>query len=120
MDKFHTVKRNTDFYNSIHKGFYSKCNSLSLYIYRNNLDTYRFGISVSKKLGNAVYRNKYKRQVRTLIDMHKKDYQKGFDYIIIIRNDFKDLNFEKKDSDFVYLINKIKSFYNKENTNEEK
>ena len=112
MDKLHTVKKSNDFSNIIHNGIFYKNKSYVIYYKDNNLDNYRFGISVSKKLGNAVNRNKYKRQLRFIIDKYKKNYQNGVDYIIIIKNGFIDQNFESKEKDFVYLIDKIN---NKEN-----
>ena len=75
MNKYHTVKKNSDFYDSIHNGLYSKNNLFTIYLNKNGLDRYRFGISVSKKLGNAVHRNLYKRQARAIIDKYKKYYQ---------------------------------------------
>lgn len=105
MDKFHTVKKNFEFSDIIHNGKFVKNESYSIYYKDNKLDHYRFGISVSKKLGNAVQRNKYKRQVRFINDKYKKYYQNGMDYIIIIRNGRDD--FAKKDINFKYLLDKI-------------
>ena len=107
MDKLHTVKKNREFSNIIHNGVFYKNKSYTIYYKDNDLDYYRFGISVSKKLGNAVCRNKYKRQLRTIIDKYKKNYQNSTDYIIIIRNGYVGLDFESKDKDFIYLIEKI-------------
>lgn len=107
MDKLHTVKKNFDFSSIIHSGIYYKNRSYVIYYKDNNLDHYRFGISVSKKLGNAVNRNKYKRQLRFIIDKYKKNYQNGIDYIIIIKNGFIELDFKSKEEDFVYLLKKI-------------
>ena len=112
MDKLHTVKKSREFSEIIHSGVFVKNRSYVIYNKDNNLNHYRFGISVSKKLGNAVVRNKAKRQLRFIIDKYKKNYQNGTDYIIIIKNGFIDLDFESKDKDFVYLMNKIN---NKEN-----
>ncbi len=105
MDKFHTVKKNFEFSNIIHNGKFVKNENYVIYYKDNNLDHYRFGISVSKKLGNAVQRNKYKRQVRSIIDKYKKYYQNGMDYIIIIRNGRDE--FDKKDTSFKYLLDKL-------------
>lgn len=113
MDKLHTVKKSKEFSKIIHSGVFFKNRSYVIYYKDNGLDNYRFGISVSKKLGNAVARNKSKRQLRYIIDKYKKNYQNGTDYIIIIKNGFIDLDFESKEKDFVYLINKINN--NKEN-----
>ena len=119
MDKTHTVKKNSDFYNIIHTGFYAKDNLFTIYNKDNGLDIYRFGISVSKKIGNSVKRNYYKRQVRFLIDKYKKNYQIGYDYIIIIRKDFVDSSFKEKEEHFFNLINKI-SNHNKGVINDKK
>ena len=88
MDKLHTVKKNDEFSDIIHTGKFVKNNCYVIYYKDNNRDIFRFGISISKKLCKAVYRNKYKRQLRFIIDKYKKCYQIGLDYIIIIRNGY--------------------------------
>ena len=107
MDKVHTVKKSREFANIIHNGRYVKNNSYVIYYKDNELNSFRFGISVSKKLGNAVHRNKYKRQLRSIIDKYKKNYQKSTDYIIIIRDGFIKSDFTIKDKDYISLIDKI-------------
>ena len=107
MDKVHTVKKSKDFATIIHTGRFFKNNSYIIYNKDNGLDDYRFGITVSKKLGNAVHRNKYKRQLRSIIDKYKKDYQKSTDYIIIIRDGFIKSDFSINEKNFVSLIEKI-------------
>ena len=114
MDKFHTVKDNSDFYDAIHNGIYYKDNIFSIYYRKNNLDRYRFGISVSKKLGKAVNRNYFKRQTRTIIDKYKKYYQNGYDYIIILKKDFPRDSFEDKCNKYIDLINKLNDYIIKE------
>ena len=47
----------------------------------------RAGISVSKKLGNAVVRNKVKRQVRMMIS-EITDFKRGADLIVIVRKNY--------------------------------
>ena len=115
MDRYHTVKKNDDFANIIHNGKYAKNDCYTLYMKNNGLDRYRFGISVSKKLGNSVHRNLYKRQLRFIIDKNKKYYQSGMDYIIIIRKGYINLAFSSKDEAFVKLISKLKDYKMKEN-----
>lgn len=114
MDRYHTVKKNDDFARAIHNGKFVKNSCYVIYACANNFDRYRFGISVSKKLGNSVHRNYYKRQLRFIIDKYKKYYQKGIDYIIIIRKDYVDLEFSSKDEYFLKLINKLIDFKAKE------
>ena len=115
MNKYHTVKTNNDFSDAIHNGYYLKNNLYTIYIRKRELDRYRFGISVSKKLGNAVHRNLYKRQIRSIIDKYKKYYHNGYDYIIILRKDFPLATFEEKDRLFNDLIGKLNNHISKEN-----
>lgn len=108
MDRKHTVKKNKDFNSIIKKGFYQRHPFFTIYKKRNvDIDNYRFGISISKKLGNAVLRNKAKRQMRVIIDYYKDNYQKDDEYIIIIRKDFIEADFETKKVAFGDLINKL-------------
>ena len=85
MKKVNVVKSNEEFNEVMKKGKIFKNNYFVVYTIKNNLDKYRFGISVGKKMCNAVNRNKLKRQVRNILDNHKNLYSKGRDYIIIVR-----------------------------------
>ena len=116
MKKKYIVKEHMDFTNIINKGRYYKSKYFVIYTLSNELEHYRFGISVGKKVGNAVVRNKVKRQMRMIIDNYKKNYQKGMDYIIIIRSNYIDALFSEIEMSFENTINKIKK--NKENNNE--
>ena len=85
MKKKLIVKNNRDFDEIIKNGICNKNQSFIVHNRSNNLSYDRYGISVSKKLGNAVFRNKYKRKIRAIIDIYKKDYINNKDYIIILR-----------------------------------
>ena len=109
MKKYNIVKNNYEFNNIIETGKQIKNKYFVIYYKNNNLDKYRFGISVGKKIGNAVIRNKYKRKIRSVVDNNKKYYQKNMDYIIIMRKACLDAEFvemEKKYSSLIYEINK--------------
>ena len=75
---------------------------------KNDLQYSRYGISVGKKLGNAVFRNKYKRKIRAIIDNYKKNYINIQDYIIILRGSAKDKNYQELEKDYIALINNIR------------
>lgn len=82
MKKINIVKANKDFNYIISKNKSYKYKDYIIYLSKTDSKIYRFGISVGKKVGNAVTRNKIKRQIRSIID--KKHYKKGFDCIIIV------------------------------------
>ena len=104
MKKKYIVKENRDFSNIMNKGKCKKNNSFVIYSLDNNLSYNRYGISVSKKHGNAVFRNKYKRRIRAIIDNYKKDYNIGKDYIIILRRGAIPRSFEQLKNDYQQLV----------------
>lgn len=107
MKKINTVKKNEDFRKIIKNGKYYKNPFFVIYTYQNDFDYYRFGISVSKKVGNAVVRNKIKRQMRNLIDKYKNYYSKELDYIIIIRKDYNINSFSETEINFRTIMENI-------------
>ena len=114
MKKINIIKKNEDFKKIIDMNNCYKNNCLLIHFGSNNLEYYRFGISVSKKIGNAVTRNYYKRVIRNIVDNHKKLYSKGKDYIIILMKACKEMNYSEIEQSFLQLINIIE----KESENE--
>ncbi len=91
----------------MNKKQYASCPSLVLYASRKKLDHSRFGISVSKKMGNAVMRNKYKRQIRMMLQ--GIDFEKcNIDGILIARNKYAIQSFEENKKDLEMCIKKVK------------
>ena len=105
MKKKFIVKHNYDFEKIINEGIVKKNSSFVIYSLANNLNYDKYGISVSKKIGNAVIRNKYKRKIRSIIDNYKKNYVKGLDYIIILRRGAVEKSFQELEKDFFTLMN---------------
>ena len=114
MKKINIVKKNEDFKKTIDLNQCLKNRYLLIHYGSNDLDIYRFGISVSKKIGNSVTRNYYKRIIRNICDNHKKLYSKGKDYIIILRKACIEMNYSELEESFLQLINIIE----KESENE--
>lgn len=107
MRKLYIVKNSKDFEKIINTGKILKNRSYVIYHLENSLPFNRYGISVGKRIGDAVKRNKYKRRIRTIIDNTKKDYINGEDYIIILRGSAKEKNYQELEKDFLSLMNNI-------------
>ena len=105
MKKEYRVRKNEEFQSIIRKKR-SVANSQFVIYYSKNDDHLRVGISVSKKLGNAVVRNKVKRQVRMMVSQTFEKSQNK-DYIIIVRNKFLLSSYEDNKRSLEYLYNKI-------------
>ena len=85
MKKKDIIKSQQDFSTLIRKGRFIKTKDYVIYYKDNNLNKKRFGIAISTKLGNAVTRNKLKRQTREIIDKLNYLFKNNKDYIIMIR-----------------------------------
>ena len=82
MKKINIVKEKKDFDRAFKANKQTSSKYAYLYIYDN--DIYRFGICISKKLGNAVLRNKLKRRIKDIIDKSKLHFLNN-DYIIVLK-----------------------------------
>ncbi len=108
MKKYEIIKKNIEFNDIINKGSLLKNNCYNIYYKDSNLNYPRFGLAISKKIGNAVERNKIKRQLRNLIDINKDKF-KNKDYIIMIRKEYFELSFTKKEDKLLEVLRKDKS-----------
>ena len=108
MKKLYIVKTEREFENIIKNGTCIKNQYYIIHFLSNNLPYDRYGISVSKKLGNAVFRNKYKRKIRSIIDNYKKVYINHQDYIIILRRKAIEEPYNILEQEFFALMNRNK------------
>ncbi len=92
MKKEHILKSNEEFQRIIKSYRPYKYNDFILYIEKTKSSSYFFGFSVGKKIGNAVTRNKIKRQLKSIVS--KKDYQSGFNCIIIVGRGILDKDYQ--------------------------
>lgn len=76
-----------------------------LYYKKNELDHSRVGISASKKLGNAVTRNKIRRQIR-MMSQEVINFDNSIDYCIIVRKQYLQESFENNKQELSILIEK--------------
>lgn len=114
MKKINILKENYDFNRIINNNKPFKYKYFVIYIEKNTNDYYKFGLSVGKKIGNAVTRNKYKRILRNIIS--QKDYQNNFNCIIILSRNVLEKSYQEISEDLIWAFNKLNIL--KEETNE--
>ena len=83
MRKEKRLKKNSQFAQVYGDGTSQANRLLALKMLPNGLEVNRFGFSVSKRLGNAVARNKIKRRLRQLVSLIPTG--KGWDLVVIAR-----------------------------------
>ena len=72
MKKKYRIKQAKEFEEIIKNGNCIKNEFYVIHFKKSKFDYDRYGISVSKKLGNSVFRNHYKRKIREIINNYKK------------------------------------------------
>ncbi len=105
MKVINRIKANDDFALAIKKGKTYNCDSYRIHVVNNELGYTRIGISVSKKIGNAVVRSRVKRQIRAICDSVIQYDKQALDIVIIARNEFLNKTFADNKLDFINLVN---------------
>jgi ribonuclease P protein component len=82
-----------------------------IFILPNNLQTSRLGLSISRKVGNAVVRNRWKRLIREVFRKNHQSFPMPLDLIVIPQRNAKITNEQKMKNSIRKLITKaIKRF----------
>ena len=77
------LKRPQDFRRIREQGQHLRGGLLSLNVLGNDLPNNRFGFVVSRRVGNAVVRNRVKRRLRAAVRSRLNGLVRGFDIVII-------------------------------------
>lgn len=105
MKKINILKNSRDFDRIIKHNKPYKYKDYIIYLEKNTNDVYKFGLSVGKKIGNAVNRNKVKRQLKSIID--EKDYQNNFNCIIIVGKGINEKSFNERKENLLFALTKL-------------
>jgi ribonuclease P protein component len=92
--KSERLRKNTEFVSTM-KGKRLSLDGLSLFYAGNGRGNFRVGISVSKKLANAVRRNRLKRQIRNSVMNVLAGYTLGYDLVFVARRELYSSSYEQ-------------------------
>ena len=107
MKIINRVKRNEDFVLIVKKGRTLKETPYIVHYLPNELSVCRVGLSVSKRIGNAVTRNRIKRQARAMCDSLIDYSSHTFDVVIVVKGEFIDRSFDDNKNVLNSLLSKI-------------
>ena len=106
MKKSEIIKDSSVFDNVIKNGNLIKNRYYNVFYLNNELNKPLFGIAVGKKIGSAVTRNKNKRQIKAIIDENISLFSNPCYYIIMLKKEINELNFQDKKKHLISLLSK--------------
>ena len=109
-----SLKKNRDFQTVYKKGKSFGNRLLVMYVLKNELEKNRYGISVSKKVGNSVVRHRITRLLRESYRLHEEMFNSGLDIVVIARAGAKNASYHEIESALLHLGNLQKIIDNKE------
>lgn len=110
MEKRYRLKKNKAFQYVYHRGHSVACHDLVLLVAKGR--GLQVGFSVSKKVGNAVTRNKVKRRLRECFRPLLGDVKNGL-YVVVARPSAANATFQSLQKDLLYLMKKQEAFRDK-------
>ena len=104
MKREYRVKKHPEFDHIIKSGKKYKSERFTLYCETSPDQKHsRIGIAVGKKNGNAVVRNRLKRQVRAMV-AKRNDYSLPLDVIILIRPSYSSEKFDENEAELLNAL----------------
>ena len=101
---FESIKNNSDFLKAYRHGKSYANRYLVMYVRKNDLDRNRYGITVSKKVGNSVVRHRVTRLIREAYRLNKDCICSGYDIVFVARVTAKDKGYHEIESAMMHLF----------------
>ena len=105
MKKKYRIKQAKEFEEIIKNGNCIKNKFYVIHFQKSKFDYDRYGISVSKKVGNSVVRHRVKRVIREVIRLNNDCIIQGYDIVIVGRSDSASGDYQKIESAILHLLN---------------
>ncbi len=103
---------NTQFKKLYTKGSSYVSPSVVVYARRNGLPHNRLGITVSKKIGKAVVRNRAKRRLREVYRINSANILQGYDFVLVARGRTAECHYDRLFADFVQAAKELGVYKN--------
>lgn len=104
MKSYISIKKNEDFKKVYNNGKSYANKYLVMYILTNNLNYNRYGISVSKKVGNSVIRHRITRLIREISRHSYDEIMSSYDIVIVARKEIVNKEYSQIRSAFIHLL----------------
>ncbi len=104
MEKKYRLRKNIEFKRVYNKGKNYWNRNLILYVRKNGLEETRLGITITKKIGNAVTRNKIRRRMKEIYRLNHHRVKNGYDLIFIPKKNVVDLSYIELENSLIHIL----------------
>ena len=101
------VRKRKDYQLAYQEGKKYHTKNFIIFIRKNNLDLPRLGITVARKYGKAVKRNRIKRLLREFFRLNKKLFKTGYDYVIVVKRNCNVKNYWEVKEELEEFLNRL-------------
>ena len=113
MKREYIIKKKSEIDALFKDSLKSRNNYFSIFLKKdsNNVN-FKFAMSIGCKYGNAVQRNKIKRQIRSIIRLNKDNINKTSNFVIVIRPNSNILKYSEIEENILNLLIRLKVLEN--------
>jgi ribonuclease P protein component len=81
----------------------------SAFFLKNDAGERRYGITVTRKIGGAVVRNRCKRRLREIVRKHEicQSYSEGFDLVLNVKPELAEADFKRLRESFARVMSRF-------------
>lgn len=98
------LRKNKDFQSVFQSGKSCANKYFVMYVSTNNLGINRFGVSVSKKIGNSVVRHRMKRLLKECFRLQEDMFNSSLDIVVIVRKGADSLDYGEVKKSVFHLM----------------
>lgn len=102
-----SLKNNYEFRRLYARGKSAVTGHIAVYCRRGRRNINQLGLTVGKKVGNAVIRNRVRRRLKEIYRLHENEFRRGFDIVVVARVKSRDADYRQLETDMLRLFKKL-------------
>ena len=110
MNKTVSIKKNYEFLRLYKKGKFYVGKFIILYVLINNLGINRIGVTVNKKFGISVKRNRVRRLIKENYKFYEPYVKESYDFVFVARKSEKFSDYTDIKKEMKFLLRKLNVF----------
>lgn len=108
MEKKFRIRKNVEFKKvyKLGKNYWNR--NLILYVKKNDKKVTRVGYTITKKIGNAVTRNRLRRMMKEVYRLNFHNIKEGYDLVFIAKKKLVGISYKELESSMLHIMSLAK------------